>query len=233
MSISPEDILNLSENYDLNDIKRSYYSLSRLYHPDSSHCNFLTKEEKKNIFIVFENAYKELIQGFQSKEVDVPMYSQVEYENDCYVERNDSLTSIDKFNSEFEKVYKEENKDNPWSIHYDIVVDSSKFDLDVLRPDNYKKDYHYEYGVNYCSDFTRPGDFTDINNLPEPLNNDELHCTDLESLLKSRENIEYSDEVYQQEEYKRKVIKQIEDNKRVVQMERDFRLLKLKRISVD
>lgn len=230
MSISPQDILNLSENYDLNDIKRSFYALSRQYHPDSPNCNFLTKEEKTEMFIVFEKAYKDLIENFVPKEFDAPMYSKVEYEDDCYVEKNNSLTNIHKFNEEFEKIHSEVNKDNPWSIYY-VNQDntSNKFKLDFLRPDDHKTKYYFEYGVNNCSDFTRPGEFTDIYHEDENLDNIELHYTDLESLLKSRENIEYSEEINQQEKKKRDFLQKIENDRRTVQMERDFKLLSLRK----
>lgn len=227
MNITPEEILNLPKNYNLSDIKHSFYSLSRQYHPDSSNCNFLSKEEKKNIFIVFETAYKELIDKHQFVETDAPMYSHIEYSDDLHVEKDNSLDTLDKFNKQFEKVHGEENKDNPWSIHYIQPSSTIKYNLDIIRPDEYKRVYHYEYGVDYCDNFTQPGRFTDINHLTEDLTDVILESTDIDSLLKSRENIEYSSKINQQEIEKQRILADMESHKKQVQLERDLKILKL------
>lgn len=227
MTLTSEEILNLPENYNLSDIKHSFYSLSRQYHPDSLNCNFLSKEEKKNIFVVFEAAYKELLDKHQFVEMDAPMYSHVEYSDDLHIERDHSLDTIDKFNEHFEKVHSEENKDNPWSIHYNKQSSEKKYNLDILRPDEYKRVYHYEYGVDYCDSFTQPGRFTDVSQLSEDLSDVVLESTDLDSLLKSRETIEYSEEINQQEIEKQRVLKELESHKKQTQLERDLKILKL------
>ena len=227
MNLSPEEILNLPENYNLSDIKHSFYSLSRQYHPDSSNCNFLSKEEKKNIFIVFETAYKELLDKYQFIETDAPMYSHVEYSDDLHVERDNSLDTLDKFNAHFEKVHAKENRDNPWSIHYSKQTSPQKYNLDILRPDEYKRVYHYEYGVDYCDSFTQPGKFTDVYHISDDLSDVVLESTDLDSLLKSRDNIEYSEEINQQEIEKQRVLAQVESHKKQIQLERDIKVLKL------
>lgn len=227
MNITPEEILNLQGNYNLSDVKHAFYSLSRQYHPDSSSCSFLSKEEKKNMFIVFESAYKELISKFNFVEIDAPMFAPVEYQDDLYIERNDTLNSIDKFNEEFEKVHMKENKDNPWSIHYETVEPGKTYNLDILRPDEFKTKYYYEYGVNYCSDFTHPGKFTDINHTSDDLSDTILESTDLESLMNSREHVEYSVEINNEELEKQRVIKQREYDRKQVQLYRDFKMLKL------
>ena len=227
MDLTPEAILNLPENYNLSDIKHSFYSLSRQYHPDSSNCNFLSKEEKKNMFIVFETAYKELIDKYQFVQTDAPMYSHVEYCDDLHVEKDDSLDTIDKFNEQFEKVHAVENRDNPWSIHYNNPSSENKYNLDLLRPDEYKRVYYYEYGVDYCESFTRPGKFTDINHVAEDLSDVVLESTSIDSLLESRENIEYSEEINQQEIEKQRVLTQIENHKRQTQLERDIKILRI------
>ena len=227
MNITPEEILNLPENYNLSDIKHSFYSLSRQYHPDSSNCNFLSKEEKKNIFIVFESAYKELLDRCKFIEIDAPMYSRVEYSDDIHIERDHSIDDIDKFNQQFEKVNADENRDNPWSIHYVKQSSEQKYNLDILRPDEYKRVFHYEYGVDYCDSFTQPGRFTDIIHSSEDLSDVVIESTDLDSLLKSRENIEYSEEINQKEMEKQRVLSQVENHRRQTQLERDIKILKL------
>lgn len=227
MNLTPEEILNLPEHYNLSDIKHSFYSLSRQYHPDSSNCNFLSKEEKKNIFIVFETAYKELIDKYQFVETDAPMYSRIEYVDDLHVEKDNSLDTLYKFNEQFEKVHAEENRDNPWSIYYTKETLEKKYNLDLLRPDEYKHVYHYEYGIDYCDSFTQPGKFTDISHLTEDLSDVVLESTDLESILKSRESIKYSEEINQQEIEKQRVLSEIENHKRQTQLERDIRILRL------
>lgn len=228
MTLTSKEILNLPENYNLSDIKHAFYSLSRQYHPDSSNCNFLSKEEKKNIFIVFETAYKELINQFQFVETDAPMYFPVEYSDDLHVERDPTLDTIDKFNKQFEKVHAEENRDNPWSIHYTQKSSTTQYNLDIIRPDEYRRVYHYEYGVDYCDNFTQPGKFTDVSRHQyEDLSDVVLESTDLDSLLKSRENIEYSEEINQREIEKQRVLSDVEHHKRQIQLERDLKILKI------
>lgn len=228
MNLTPEEILDLPKNYNLSDVKHSFYALSRQYHPDSSNCNFLSKEQKKNIFIVLESAYKEILNKYQFVETDAPMYSHVEYLDDVYIERDNNIDTLDKFNKQFEKIHAEENKDNPWSIYYTKQEPEKKYNLDILRPDEYKRVHHYEYGVNYCDSFTQSGKFTDINHSNEDLNNVILESTDLDSLLKTRETIEYSEELNQAEIKKKEILTQIENHKRQTQLERDIKMLKLK-----
>jgi DnaJ-class molecular chaperone len=227
MNLTPEEILNLPENYNLSDIKHSFYALSRQYHPDSSNCTFLSPEDKKNIFIVLETAYKELLDKHQFIEIDAPMYSNVEYSDDVYIEKDNNLDSVEKFNKQFEQVHSEENKDNPWSIHYEKNKVDKHYNLDILRPDEYRRKYYYEFGIDYCDDFTQPGKFTDISHLSDDLSNVNLESTDLDTLLKSRETIEYSEEINLQEIQKQQVMSQLQHDRHQVQLERDLKILKL------
>ena len=227
MNLSPEEILNLPKNYNLNDIKHSFYALSRQYHPDSSNCTFLSQEDKKNIFVVLESAYKELIDRYQFVEVDAPMYCNVEYSNDVYIEKDNNLDNIEKFNEKFQVVHAEENKDNPWSIYYENNKSNKKYNLDILRPNEYNRKFYYELGVDYCNDFTQPSKFTDINHEYEDLTDIVLESTDLDSLLQDRDKIEYSEEINQYDIQKRQIISQLEHDRRQVQLERDLKILKL------
>ena len=226
MSLKPYEILGLSENYNLYEAKSAFYAYSRQYHPDTSNCDFLTKDEKEYMFNVIETAYKQILREKQTCEIDAPMFTQYEYEPDICIDKNENLTSLEKFNSAFEKVHAEENYDNPWSIYYKLNTSSTN-QLDIPRPDEYKQTYYYEYGINTCSDFSRPGQYTDINYKPESLDTVELESTDINTLLETRDKMDYSPEITLQEEYKQRILKQIEENKRQVQLERDIRILKL------
>lgn len=226
MSLKPYEILGLSENYNLYDAKSAFYAYSRQYHPDTSNCNFLTKEEKETMFHVIETAYKQILAEKQICEIDAPMFTQYEYDPAICIEKNNDLTTLEKFNTMFEKVHAEENYDNPWSIHYNLNTTSTNH-LDILRPTEFKKNYYYEYGINTCSDFSRPGQYTDINYTSDNLDNIELESTDINTLLEMRDKIDYSPEITLQEEYKQRILKQIEEDKKQVQLERDIRILKL------
>lgn len=228
MSLRPHEILGLPENYNLYDAKSAFHSYSRQYHPDTPNCNFLSKEDKQNMFIVIEQAYKEILKEKEFGEMDAPMFSDVYYEDDVSIKKNNKITSLDLFNEEFERINSQENYDNPWSIHYNFVTeDKNSNTLDILRPEEYKEKYYYEYGINYCPDFTKPGRYTDINHIQESIDTTEVLETTLESVMKERENLEFSKEIEENELLKLKTLKRLEYDKRKIQLERDLRILKI------
>ena len=149
-----------------------------------------------------------------------------DYELECILGR-DYTGNSNISNKQFEKVHSEENKDNPWSIHYEKNKVNKHYNLDILRPDEYRRKYYYEFGIDYCDDFTQPGKFTDISHLSDDLSNVNLESTDLDTLLKSRETIEYSEEINLQEIQKQQVMSQLQNDRHQVQLERDLKILKL------
>ena len=182
-------------------------------------------------FLAFDVGGAKYLEENQDKhqfiEIDAPMYCSVEYSDDVYIEKDNSLDSVEKFNKQFEQVHSEENKDNPWSIHYEKNKVDKRYNLDILRPDEYRRKYYYEFGIDYCDDFTQPGKFTDISHLSDDLSNVNLESTDLDTLLKSRKTIEYSEEINLQEIQKQQVMSQLQHDRRQVQLERDLKILKL------
>lgn len=228
MSLKPHEILGLPENYNLSDAKSAFYAFSRQYHPDTTNCNFLSKEEKQNIFIVIEEAYKKILEENNFGEMDAPMFTVFNYETDIIIDRNENLNSLSKFNEEFERVHSEENYDNPWSIYYNFPCnEANNTKLDILRPEEFRNKYYYEYGVNNCKSFTRPNQYNDIYHTDENLDNVKIEEKSIDILLEEREKNEYDPNINAKEENKKKILKVLENEKRKIQLERDLRILKL------
>lgn len=234
MSLHNYQILGLDSNYTLSDVKAAYHQLSRVFHPDSNSSVLyknLSKEEKTIIFNNITDAYKTLIDNMESKEFDFPMYCVNKYESDIFIEKNDNIKNLNDFNEQFEKIHKEENYDNPWSIYYTLKKEKNN-QLDILRP-TYIKEQYYELGVNQCCDFGKNGHSIDLDNFDKIIIEEEVDefSTNVDELLKNkiveRETITFSEEIEKKELEKKKIIEKIENNRRQVQLERDIRMLRL------
>jgi hypothetical protein len=233
MSLPPRQVLGLDDNYTLGDARSAFYNLSKAYHPDSSQNNYMSKEEKTELFQVLEAAYKEIYDQLAHKVIDTPMYNVPEYQPNIHIDQDEKIKDNDSFNSEFEKVHATENYDNPWSLSYSLKrepIDTTA--LAILSPDEYKTKDYYCYGINQCADFTKPSKYTDLEHLEkyseleQPDEFSEMF-TSVEDLMHHRENMEFDETIQEQERVKRELIQKIDLNRRHVQLEKDMRILNL------
>lgn len=235
MSLHNYQILGLDDNYTLSDIKTAYYQLSRIFHPDSNSSLLykdLSKEDKSIIFNNITNAYKELVEHMETVEFDCPIYTQYKYDSNIHIEKNDNIKNLNDFNEEFEKKHAEANYDNPWSIYYTLKKEKNN-QLDILRPTYIQKSY-YGLGINQCYDFGENGKNIDLDNFNNKIINEDTcnkYDDNIDDLLKQkkkeRETIEFSEDIQKKEIEKKRVIEEIENNRRQIQLERDIRILRI------
>ena len=168
MNLTDYEILGVTGDDNYHTVKRAYYELSRLYHPDYSHnlTKDLSKEEKKIAFEKIKTAYENLKDKLNVVEIDLPK-TEHNYSDDPNVIVSSKLFEVkskctyeefyEQFNNEFEKLHTEENSDNPFSIFYKEPEDSKKNIQNSNLLINYSNMYSnknntFEFGVNYVED---------------------------------------------------------------------------------
>ena len=233
-SLEFKDILSLPDNYSRSDIKTAYYTLSRHYHPDSSSFNFLSKEEKSHMFNIITEAYKSLMNEYSDEYfTDYPMYQVIEYEDDISIPVDKDIKTLEDFNKKFVEINREENKDNPWSIHYSMERDLND-KLALVKPDAqlYNKNNNYfTFGMNNCHDYSVPGYYTDLDHLDKGIiitEDSEMPDNILPTNLQYDNTLpEYSEELKKEHVEMNKIKEKVEMERRHVQNQRDMSLLKL------
>ena len=163
MELSDYDILGITPKATFRLVKNAYYELSKIYHPDSKQIIIgLTKEDKKIAFQKIQNAYENIKKKMNVIEVDLPQ-TELIYELPIVPKLENLENNLDKedfhkkFNNIFEKVNKEENEDNPYSIFYKEPIESdknlpnSKLVLGEYENNEIK---NQEFGINYVEDYS-------------------------------------------------------------------------------
>lgn len=185
MELSDYDILGITDKATFRLVKNAYYELSRIYHPDTSNINSLTKEEKLIAFQRIQKAYENIKEKLNVVEVDLPQ-EKIEYSSENFdkpnVPKNEKLMNVNQertatesdtenntesskesnqkysfnkmFNEEFEKINSFENKDNPFSIHYEEPdKEHRNLQESSLIINEFKKVSNiHEFGINYIED---------------------------------------------------------------------------------
>jgi len=202
MELSDYDILGVDKNSSFRIIKNAYYDLCKIYHPDSlTYKNILSVKDKIECFKKIKTAYENIKKIMNVVEVDLPM-SNIEYNmNDFKINHNieyDDDNFNEKFNKKFEEINKIENKDNPFSIYYELpeVNKRNLQDSHIVVKEKQCNNSNsiYEFGINYIDDHST-NSFYDINKLTDEnkLNNNdtikEIVDEELESKLENLINI--------------------------------------------
>jgi hypothetical protein len=163
MELSDYDILGITPKATFRLVKNAYFELSKIYHPDSKQINIgLSKEDKKIAFQKIQTAYENIKKKMNVVEVDLPQ-TELVYELPIIPKlptlEND-LQKKDfhkKFNDIFEKINKEENEDNPYSIYYKEPIESDRNLPDsklILGQYENKEIKNQEFGINYVEDYS-------------------------------------------------------------------------------
>lgn len=178
MELSDYDILGITPKATFREVKNAYHDLSRIYHPDSLQLiSGITKDERIIAFTRIQSSYENIKKKLNVTEVDLPQ-TDIGYELPT-IQRNNELTSDTisefnkKFNSIFEQIHKDENIDEPYSIHYKEPEEKNRNLNDsglIIAPVEYRTG-EYEFGVNYVNDHSSDN-YSDIRNLKDaPINN--------------------------------------------------------------
>lgn len=163
MELSDYDILGISSKANFRLVKNAYYELSKIYHPDSKQIIIgLTIEDKKIAFQKIQNAYENIKNKMNVVEVDLPQ-TELVYELPIVPKLENLENNLEKedfhkkFNNIFEKVNKEENEDNPYSIYYKEPIESDKnlpnSKLVIGQYEN-SEIKNQEFGINYVEDYS-------------------------------------------------------------------------------
>lgn len=163
MELSDYDILGISSKANFRLVKNAYYELSKIYHPDSKQIIIgLTIEDKKIAFQKIQNAYENIKNKMNVVEVDLPQ-TELVYELPIVPKLENLENNLEKedfhkkFNNIFEKVNKEENEDNPYSIYYKEPIESDKnLPNSTLVIGQYENSEikNQEFGINYVEDYS-------------------------------------------------------------------------------
>ena len=166
MELSDYDILGVTSKATFRVVRHAYYELSRIYHPDSPQILIgMTKEERLTAFQRIQKAFENIKEKLNVVEIDLPQ-EEIDYKDDKFdkpiIQKNSELIELDdkefnkKFNIQFEKEYKKENIDNPFSLNY-LEPGQSKRNLPeskliIKGNTSYKNNNIYEFGINYIQD---------------------------------------------------------------------------------
>lgn len=163
MELSDYDILGISSKANFRLVKNAYYELSKIYHPDSKQIIIgLTIEDKKIAFQKIQSAYENIKNKMNVVEVDLPQ-TELVYELPIVPKLENLENNLEKedfhkkFNNIFEKVNKEENEDNPYSIYYKEPIESDKnLPNSTLVIGQYENSEikNQEFGINYVEDYS-------------------------------------------------------------------------------
>ena len=160
MELTDYDILGITEKSSFRIVKHAYYELTRIYHPDSPLIILgMSKEERISAFQKIQQAYENIKEKLNVVEIDLPQ-EQIDYEDDKFdkpfIKKNENLNSkIDEnFNNEFVKIYSQENKDNPYSIHYDEPEECKRNlpESKIILKEFKKASNVEEFGINHVED---------------------------------------------------------------------------------
>jgi len=210
MELSDYDVLGISEETTFKMVKHAYHELSRIYHPDTSQSKYgETSEERLIAFIKIKTAYENIKEKLNIVEVDLP-HEEINYLDPKFdklnIKINNKLNLVNNkeefnkiFNKEFEKEFENENKDNPFSLYYEIPKEKERNlpESKIILKDFKKVSNILEFGINYIEDHScekffdiRYNDNCTSKNLKtekiNPINSDALD-TKLEEMLNIRE----------------------------------------------
>lgn len=260
MELTDYDILGVNQKATFRVVKNAYYELSRIYHPDSSQIILgMTREERLIAFQRIQKAYENIKEKLNIVEVDLPK-EEIEYTDDKFdkpvIIKNklfNNISGIDteefnkKFNAEFEKEHKNQNKDNPFSINYEEPKENeknlpdSKLILKEYTNNKIFKNIH-EFGINYiedhsCENYHDIRHLNNSNNLNNVNNVNEIKVIKeevdldfdkkLDELIKMRDiKIEMTEKELNFINRQRNIQNEIEESKRKVNHNRNKYLLK-------